>query len=263
MPYAEVNDIRVYYEEDGDGEPLLLLHGALGAVDPAVTSGWFALRPTLAARYRTILLETRGHGRTDNPAGRLSYAQMAADVAAFIEQLDLAPVHLAGASQGGEVGLALGMTRPPLLRSLVCVGANYRVDDHLREGMAFFDAELLERDAPEFAAELARRHDGSHHPGYWRELLRQVRENVETEMAWTEDDLRRIPTPTLLVMGEADAVLSLGQMLEMRRSIPNSEMLILNHAGMDGMANHRVQTTRAGVVGPVMLEFLGRYAGPG
>jgi hypothetical protein len=39
MPYAEVNDIRMYYEEQGEGEPLLLLHGALGAVDPAVTSG--------------------------------------------------------------------------------------------------------------------------------------------------------------------------------------------------------------------------------
>ena len=80
-------------------------------------------------------------------------------------------------------------------------------------------------------------------------------------MTWTEDDLRRIPTPTLLMMGEADFVLSLGQMLEMRRSIPNSEMLILNHAGMDGLANHRVQFTRADVVGPVMLEFLGRHAG--
>ena len=79
------------------------------------------------------------------------------------------------------------MTRPDLLRSLVAVGANYRVDDHLREGLAFFDADLLERDAPEFAAELVRRHDTHHHPGYWRELVRQVRENVEREMTWTEN----------------------------------------------------------------------------
>ena len=51
----------------------------------------------------------------------------------------------------------------------------------------------LERESPEFAAELARRHDAHHHPGYWRELVRQVRDNVETELTWTEDDLRRIP----------------------------------------------------------------------
>jgi pimeloyl-ACP methyl ester carboxylesterase len=261
MPYAAVNDIRLYYEEEGQGEPLLLLHGALGAVDPAVTSGWVSLRPSLAARYRTFSLEHRGHGRTNNPAARLSYAQMAADIAAFVEQLDLAPIHLAGFSDGATLGLVIGMTRPTLLRSLVCVGANYRVDDHLRQGMEFFDAAALERESPEFAAELARRHDAYHYPGYWRDLVEQVRTNVEAELAWTEDDLRRISVPTLLIMGEADFALSLEQMLEMRRSIPTSEMLILNHAGMDGLANHRVQFTRAEVVGPVILDFLDRHAG--
>ena len=261
MPYAEVNDIRVYYEEAGAGEPLLLLHGALGAVDPAVTSGWFALLPALAGRYRTFSVETRGHGRTDNPAGELSYKQFGEDVAAFIERLELGPVHLAGFSDGATTGLVLGMTRPELLRSLVAVGANYRIDEHLREGLALFDAEMLERESPEFASELARRHDAHHHLGYWRELVGQVRENVEREMVWTEDDLRRIPTPTLLVMGEGDFALSLGQMLEMRRSIPNAEMLILNHAGRDGLDNHRVQSTRPEAVGPVMLEFLARQGG--
>jgi pimeloyl-ACP methyl ester carboxylesterase len=261
MPYAKVNDIRMYYEEQGKGEPLLLLHGALGAVDPAVTSSWVTLRPALAAHYRTFSLEHRGHGRTNNPAARLSYDHMASDIAAFIEQLDLTPTHLAGFSDGATLGLLLGMTRPALLRSLVCVGANYRLDDRLRQGMALFDAAALERESPEFAAELARRHDAHHSPGYWRELVGQVRANVETELVWTEEDLRRIPVPTLLIMGEADFALSLEQMLKMRRSIPNAEMLILNHAGMDGLANHRVQDTRADVVGPVMLDFLARHAG--
>jgi pimeloyl-ACP methyl ester carboxylesterase len=261
MPYAKVNDIRLYYEEEGQGEPLLLLHGALGAVDPAVTSGWSALLPSLAARYRTFSLEHRGHGRTDNPAGKLSYGQITDDVAAFIEQLGLAPVHLAGFSDGATVGLALGMTRPVLLRSLVCIGANYRIDDQLRQGLEFFDDAVLERESPDLATELARRHDRHHHPGYWRELVRQVRANAEAELVWTEDDLQRIPVPTLLVMGEADFTLSMEQMLEMRRNIPHSEMLILNHAGMDGLANHRVQFTRAEVVGPVILDFLDRHAG--
>lgn len=260
MPYAEVKDISMYYEEEGDGAPLLLLHGALGAVDPLATSGWSALTPSLAARYRVFSLEARGHGRTTNPAGTLSYARLAADVAAFIEQFQLAPVHLAGFSDGATIGLALGMKHPALLRSLVCVGANYRIDDHLQRGMALFDAAMLERDAPRFAAELARRHDPHQFPGYWRDLVRQLRENVEAELTWTEADLRRIPTPTLLIMGEADVALSLEQMLEMRRSIPNSEMVILNHAGLDGLDNHRVQATRADVVGPIMLDFLGRHA---
>jgi hypothetical protein len=50
-------------------------------------------------------------------------------------------------------------------------------------------------------------------------------------------------------------------MLEMRRAIPNSEARFLNHAGLDGLDNHRVQHTRADVVGPVFLDFLARHAG--
>jgi pimeloyl-ACP methyl ester carboxylesterase len=268
MPYAEVNDIRLYYEDEGQGEPLLLLHGALGAVDPAVSSSWGKLRPALAERYRTISLEHRGHGRSNNPAGQLAYGQLAQDVAAFIAQLALAPVHLAGASLGGEVGLALGVTRPEVLRSLVCVGANYRVDDPTREALAFFDAEVLERDDPAFAAELARRHDAHHSPGYWRELVRQVRVMAEVGLALTEEDLRRISVPTLLIVGEADPFNGLEQALVMRRCFLHAEMLVLNHAGMEGMANHRVQFTRPDVVRRVMLDFLLRHgepavAGPG
>ncbi len=85
---------------------------------------------------------------------------------------------------------------------------------------------------------------------------------VETELAWTEADLRRIPIPTLLISGETDVFNGLEQALAMRRSIPNAELLILNHAGLDGMDNHRVQATRPEVVGPVILDFLGRHAGP-
>jgi pimeloyl-ACP methyl ester carboxylesterase len=125
--------------------------------------------------------------------------------------------------------------------------------------MAFFDAAALERESPAFAAELARRHDAYHYPGYWRDLVTQVRANVETELVWTENDLRRIPVPTLLIMGETDFALSLEQMLEMRRGIPTSEMLILNHAEMDGLDNHRVQFSRSALVGPVILDFLDRH----
>jgi pimeloyl-ACP methyl ester carboxylesterase len=151
------------------------------------------------------------------------------------------------------------MTRPELLRSLVCVGANYRVDFPTREALAFFDAELLERDDPAFAAELARRHDEFHFPCYWRELVRQVRAMAEVGLALTEEDLRRIPVPTLLIAGETDPFNGLEQALLMRRCIPRSEMLILNHAGLDEMANHRVQYTRPDVVRLVVLDFLRRH----
>jgi len=260
MPYAGVNDIRLYYEEQGQGEPLVLLHGATGAIDFHL-SGWGGFMPQFAERYRAIHLELRGHGRTDNPAGHLSYAQLAADVGAFIEVLDNGPAHVAGVSLGGTVALALGMTRPDLLRSLVCVGAYYHLDERARLASQDFDPDAMERDGGEFATWLMGFHDPHHYPGYWRELVRQVRAMIDVGPGYTEADLRRIPVPTLLILGEIDRHVSLEQVLAMRRTIPDAEMLILNHAGMEDGANHVVQFTRADVVGPVVLDFLDRHAG--
>ena len=258
MPYAAVNDIEMYYEEAGRGSPLVLLHGGTGAID-FHASGWGGLMPGFAERYRAIHLEHRGHGRTRNPAGRLSYGQIAADVCAFIDQLGLAPAHVAGVSDGGIIALTIGMTRPELARTLVCVGANYRNDEHTRAANAFLDAEVLERDHPDFVQLLTRLHDAHQGSGYWRTLVGQVRTMIDAEPNYTEADLRRIPTPTLLIAGETDPWAHLDQMLAMRRSIPDSEMLILNHAGLDAMDNHVVQFSRADVISPVVLDFLARH----
>ena len=261
MPYAEVNDIHMYYEEEGRGEPLLLLHGATGSID-FHRAGWGGLAPSFAERHRAIQIEHRGHGRTDNPAGRLTYDQIAADLAAFLERLELAPAHVAGVSDGGIVALELGMTRPELVRTLVLVGANFFNDDQVRQANALIDADVIEREHPEYAAALAGLHDPHHHAGYWRELVGQLQANLAGAPAYAEEDLAGISAPTLLISGETDPWANLDQMLAMRRAIPGAEMLILNHAGLDPMSNHIVQFTRADVVGPVVLDFLSRHAGP-
>jgi pimeloyl-ACP methyl ester carboxylesterase len=249
----------MYYEEQGAGTPLVLLHGGLGAVQPGARAGWSALLPMLTARFRTLSVEHRGHGRTDNPAGLLSYDLIADDIARFIERLDLAPVHLAGVSDGAIAGLSLARKHPELLRSLIAVGANYRVDEHVRDALAFFDPDVLERDSPDLARMLAARHDVHHHPGYWRDLTRAIRRMAEREPAWTESDLSLIMVPTLLIAGEKDFFVDLDQTLAMRRAIPDSELLIINHGGLDGLANHLPQFSRPDVVGPVVVEFLDRH----
>ena len=259
MPSLPINDMSMYYEEAGEGEPLVLLLGATGSVQLA-EAAWGALLPGLSRSYRTFHVEQRGHGRSTNPAGRLSYAQMASDAAAFIEALDLAPAHVAGMSDGGIVGLVLGMTRPELMRSLICVGANYRPEPSLLANIDQFSPEVFERESPAWVEKLVMAHDAYHYPGYWRELVLQLQAMFAVEPAYTEADLRTIPTPTLLIFGELDHAATMEQRLEMRRNIPRSEMLILNHAGMDIGGNHAVQNARPEIVGPVMLEFLARYS---
>ena len=202
MPYANVNDIRMYYEEQGDpgAIPLILLHGASGAID-APSSGWTDHMPAFAERYRAIHLEHRGHGRTDNPAGKIRYEMIADDVVAFIEHLGAGPAHIAGVSDGGIVALVVGMTRPDVARALVAVGPNYYNDELVEIANRFADLDLMERERPHEMAILAARHDRDKPAGWWRELYRQLAENLASYPAYSREDLARIPNPTFLIAG--------------------------------------------------------------
>jgi pimeloyl-ACP methyl ester carboxylesterase len=254
MPYVQVNDLRLYYQETGKGVPFVLLHGASGSIDcPGI--GWGGLMGLFASRYRAIHIEHRGHGRTDNPAGKMDYAMLANDLAAFIEALGLAPAHVGGVSDGAITALHLGMTRPELARTLVCVGPNYYNDALVEDANRFAAVETIERMRPAEIEDEAQRHDRGKEPGYWRELFRQLRENLALNPAYTLDDLAKIPLPTLLMAGERDLWGNVDQMVAMRRAIPTSELLIVNNAG------HTIQFTHPQIVGPVVMDFLARYAG--
>jgi pimeloyl-ACP methyl ester carboxylesterase len=253
VPYAEVGDLTMYYEELGpdDAAPLVLLHGAGGTIDDPA-GGWAGLAPSFAEELRVILVEHRGHGRTPNPAGSMTFEQIGDDVAALVAQLGLGPVHVAGISDGGVVALDFAIRRPELTRSIVVLGANYCVHEGIRAYAASLDPDAIEQAAPEAAAAFAARHDRGKEPGFWKELLRQVVDNNTTNPTWTEDDLRRIACPTLLVAGENDPFATLDQLVTMKRAIPGAEWLIVNAAG------HPVHFEHPGIVGPRILDFLRR-----
>lgn len=118
MPYLSVDDIRLYYEEGGDGDPLLFLHG-LGSS----TRDWFAQVPHFADDYRVIRLDLRGHGRSERPRGPYHMAQFSRDVAVCLRHLDVGPAHVVGLSMGGMVAFQLAADTPDLIRSLVIVNS--------------------------------------------------------------------------------------------------------------------------------------------
>jgi pimeloyl-ACP methyl ester carboxylesterase len=253
MPYAVANGLQQYYEEEGSGPPLVLLNGGFGTVDATINSHW-ALRPFLAQRFHIVHVEARAHGRTDNPDEPDSYTlpTLAADIAALIEQLGLAPAHVAGFSLGGIVGLELALAHPRMVRSVVGLGTNYTPDAKTRAGLQRFDPDRLEREEPAWAAEYARRHDPHHGLGHWRDLLGWVRAVAAAPRSYTAEDLGRITVPTLWIAGENDFAFELDQLLTMKRRIPGAEILIVNHA------DHPVQITHPHLVGPAIVDFLAR-----
>ncbi len=118
MAYFEHDGCNLHYEEYGHGTPLLLVHG-LGSS----TLDWEKQIPALAARYRVIVPDVRGHGRSDKPRERYSIAGFSADLIALIEHLNLGPTHYVGLSMGGMIGFQLGVDQPQLLKSLCIVNS--------------------------------------------------------------------------------------------------------------------------------------------
>ncbi|WP_447590277.1 alpha/beta fold hydrolase [Aquipseudomonas campi] len=118
MSYFEHAGCQIYYEDYGQGEPILLVHG-LGSS----TRDWEYQVPALSAGRRVLAIDVRGHGRSGKPKEAYSMQAFAGDVAALIEHLGLPHVHLVGISMGGMIGFQLGVDRPELLKSLTIVNS--------------------------------------------------------------------------------------------------------------------------------------------
>ena len=145
---VDVNGMSMYYEECGEGPPVVLMHGGMGSS--------LRMRPAaeiLSSRYRVITPDSRAHGRSNNPSGELSYAVMADDIAALIEMLDLDRPFVGGWSDGGQVALEIGMRYPDVSRGLIVAGAYYALPGQLGEtiwdmgfeGQGVLNTEVFER----------------------------------------------------------------------------------------------------------------------
>ena len=122
MPKARVGDIELYFEVEGEGEPLLLLHG-LGSSG----ASWQLQRAAFAPRYRMIMPDLRGHGRSDKPPGPYSMDLFAADIIGLLDALEIPAAHVVGLSLGGMIGFQMAVDYAERLISLTAVNAGPEV----------------------------------------------------------------------------------------------------------------------------------------
>ncbi len=118
MPHFVHAGCQLYYEDHGQGEPVLLIHGLGSSIED-----WEYQIPHLQQHYRVLAIDLRGHGRSSKPRERYSMSLFAEDVAALIKHLHLPQVHLVGISMGGMISFQLGIDHPELLRSLTIVNS--------------------------------------------------------------------------------------------------------------------------------------------
>jgi pimeloyl-ACP methyl ester carboxylesterase len=115
MPQTTVNGIALYYELEGSGDPLALVHGSWGDA-----TNWRFVVPGLAENFRVLVYDRRGHSRSERPDTPGSVDEDGDDLAALLEALDLAPAHVVTSSWGGNIALRLATRRPDVFRSLSC-----------------------------------------------------------------------------------------------------------------------------------------------
>ena len=253
----EVNGATLYYEDRGAGAPLVLIHGGLTS-----SAMWEHLLPSLIDGFRVITPDSRGHGRSTNPSGELSYAQLADDVAALIAALGLVRPVVGGYSDGGQVALELGARHPDAAGALI-VGAAY--PEFAATGIravnnAFLGADdtgipnlaQLDINLGDFADLMKARHPGGDEQ--WRTLVGQSASMWLDYQGLTPDAVRGIEAPTLVFTGDRDEMYPLDLMVSLYRTLPNAELAVCPHAD-----HFAPVTERGGMFAGMIRDFAGRH----
>ncbi len=114
MPYAETNGISLYYEEYGEGHPLVLIHGLGSSLE-----SWSVQVPIYSQHFRVIVYDNRGSGRSEKPDYPYTMEQMADDAVGLMDFLGIEKAHFAGKSMGGMISQWIGIKHPTRVNKLV------------------------------------------------------------------------------------------------------------------------------------------------
>lgn len=212
--YVELGEVRSWYDEQGEGEPLVLLHP--GGAD---ARAWAPNIEPLAARFHVFTPERRGHGRTPDVEGPITYELMASDTVAFLERVVGGAAHVVGCSAGTSVALLVALRRPDLVRRLVLIAGVFHRDGWVPDAIDpdASPPEVLARGYAELSP------DGADHlPVVSAKLARMSWE----EPTLTESDLSGVGSRTLVRVADDDEVM-LEHAIALYRGVPDAELAVV------------------------------------
>ena len=216
--YAPVNGIKIWYASFGTkearGEPVILLHGGL-----ANANYWGNQVKALQSRYRVIVMDSRGHGRSSRDDKPYGYDLMASDVLALMDFLKIPKAAIVGWSDGAIIGLDIALNHPERLTKLFAFAANSDPS-----GVSDITS------SPVFNAFIARAEKEyetlSPTPTEYQSFLAQVQKMWETQPNWTADDLGRIAVPVWIVDADHDEAIKRENIEFMAANVPNAGLLL-------------------------------------
>ena len=217
---AEINGVKIWHAEFGRGAPVILLHGGLG------NSNYWGLQVrALESRYRVIVMDSRGHGRSTRNDVPYSYHVMAEDVIGLMDQLKLSRAAVVGWSDGAIIGLDLALNHPDRITKLFAFAANSTVD-----GAVEASAVGQNRVFNSYIARAGKEYEAlSPTPAQFTAFLEHIGKMWASEPQFTTAQLASIRTPTWIVDGDHDEVIKRENTLLMAATIPGAGLLIQPH----------------------------------
>ncbi len=216
---VQLEGLELYYEELGDGAPLVLLHGFGGC-----SQNWYPFTDELARHYRLLLVDLRGHGYSTNPGNRFTHRDAAGDVLRLLDELGIERCSAMGMSTGGMTLLHVATRQPQRLEALVLISATSHFPEQARAIMRRASFDTLPPDVRAMYRECAKRGDAQ-----IRQLIEQFRalHANHDDMSFTAQDLSAIEARTLLVHGDRDPFFPVEIAVSMFRAIPRAELWVV------------------------------------
>lgn len=259
MPFAQVNQIKLYYDETGGGEPALLIHGLGSCADD-----WVLQTQPFSEQFRVITPDLRGHGRSDKPNQRYSIALFASDVAGLMDVLNIKSARVVGLSLGGCVAQQLALDFPQRVERLVLANTFAHADMGspinavmlaIRMGvLSLFGVPTQARvvagrlfPKPDQAAlrQMAQARIAANDPAAYRRSLAAIRAFD------VRDRLGRITCPTLVVAGDRDTTVPLRAKRLLAERVPGARLELFADSG------HATPVDQPEAFNRVVLDFLG------
>jgi pimeloyl-ACP methyl ester carboxylesterase len=241
--HVERDGARIWYATCGEGEPMVLLHGGLGH-----SGNWGNQVPTLvAAGYRVILVDSRGHGRSTRDERPLSYETMASDVLAVMDAVGAEKPAIVGWSDGACTALILARRRPSRVAGVFYFACNMDPSGTKE----FLPTPVVDRCFARHAADYA---SLSATPDGFTDFVDTVSKMQQTEPNYTGHDLAQIGVPVTVVHSEYDEFIKREHAEYLARTIPGAELSILSGV------SHFAPLQRPEVFDRVMLDFVGRVS---
>jgi len=264
MAFVENQEAKIYWDEQGQGEPVLLI---MGLAFPSQM--WYRTRPLLASCYRTLAFDNRGIGRSEVPLGPYPIALMASDAAAVLDADGIESAHVFGVSMGGMIAQELALRYPARVRSLIlgCTAAGgptaVRAEPEAIQ-MLMSRAKMTPEQAAEAAVPFI------YHPTTARA---RIDEDIAIRRPWfptaagyaaqlqgilgweAYSRLGQIAAPTLVIHGESDRLIPPGNAKLIAGKIPGAKLVMIPRA------SHLFLTDQTEVSHHAILQFLNEQAG--